>query len=424
MEPAHREHREHRERREHREHRERRVPILIIGGGLGGLAAALALARRGLSAQVLEQATAFGEIGAGIQIAPNASRVLDDLGVLEQVASCAVYPKRMLLVDARSGETLTAADLGEPFLRAFGYPYVVMHRNDLLTILLNACRAHEAVTLETNRYVVRVEDLGDGARVTCADGSVYTCDALVGADGLHSLVRALVLGDAEPVCEGFVAYRGAIPVEDVIEHGGLDTIRYWICPRLHFIQYPLRRGELYNQVAVFQSDRYRPDAHPDEWGTEEELEARFAITHESVRRSLLRIKRDRHWTMYDRPPAENWTRHHITLLGDAAHPMLQYIAQGACQAIEDAESLADACACHPNDVDLAFRAYQDERIPRTTRVQLAARQFGDIIHSEGDAAHRRNTVLAQRASDEYSHMDWFYAYQPQRTGKGSRSDEQ
>ncbi len=201
----------------------------------------------------------------------------------------------------------------------------------------------------------------------------------------------------------------------MIEHGGLDTIRYWIGPRLHFIQYPLRRGELYNQVAVFQSDRYRRAADLDEWGTEEELEARFAVTHESVRRSLLRIKRDRHWTMYDRPPAASWTRHHITLLGDAAHPMLQYIAQGACQAIEDGEALADAVANHPADVDAALRAYQDERLPRTARVQLSARQFGDIIHGEGDAARKRNAVLAQRASDDYSHMDWFYAYQPQRS---------
>jgi 2-polyprenyl-6-methoxyphenol hydroxylase-like FAD-dependent oxidoreductase len=394
-----------------------RVPILIVGGGIGGLAAALALARRGLTAHILEQANAFGEIGAGIQIAPNASSVLDHLGVIERIAALAVYPKRMLLVDAISGEILTAADLGEPFLRAFRYRYVVMHRNDLLTILLDACQQHEAVTLETNRHVVSVEDLGDGARVTCTDGTVYVCDALVGADGLQSAVRTLVIGDAQPVCEGFVAYRGAVPVEDVIEHGGLDTIRYWIGPRLHFIQYPLRRGEPYNQVAVFQSDRYCHDAEPDDWGTEEELEARFAVTHDSVRRSLIRIKRDRHWTMYDRPPDDNWTRHHITLLGDAAHPMLQYIAQGACQAIEDAESLADALARYPGDVDAAFHAYQNERIPRTARVQISARQFGDIIHGDGDDARRRNAVLAQRASDDYTHMDWFYAYQLQRSRK-------
>jgi 2-polyprenyl-6-methoxyphenol hydroxylase-like FAD-dependent oxidoreductase len=384
---------------------QRAIPLLIVGGGIGGLAAALALARKGYRVHLLEQATEFGEIGAGIQLAPNASSVLDALGVLDQIRTCAVYPRRMLLVDALSGKTLTAADLGEPFLRAFRYPYVVMHRNDLLTILLDACRQNEAITLETDRHVVAVEDLGDGARVRCADGAVYDCDALIGADGLRSVVRTHVLDDGEPLCEGFVAYRGAIPVAEVLEHAGLETIRFWIGPNLHFIQYPLRRGELYNQVAVFKSERYRPDV--EDWGTEDELEAHFAKTHESVRRSLLRIKRDRHWTMYDRPPAANWTRHHVTLLGDAAHPMLQYIAQGACQALEDAACLADMLARHAGDVSRAFLAYQTERIPRTAHVQRTARRFGDIIHSAGNNALRRNAVLAERADIDYTHMDWF-----------------
>lgn len=390
----------------------RRIPFLVVGGGIGGLATALALSRSGYRVHVLEQASAFSEIGAGIQLAPNASGVLNELGVLDEISACAVYPKRMLLVDALSGETLTAADLGEPFLRAFRYPYVVMHRNDLLTILLSACRQRNAITLETNRHVVAVDDLGDGAQVTCADGTVYVCDALIGADGLRSVVRMYLLDDGEPVCEGFVAYRGAIPVEAVLEHGGLDTIRYWIGPNLHFIQYPLRRGELYNQVAVFKSERYRADS--DDWGNEEELEAHFAQTHDSVKRALIRIKRDRHWTMYDRLPIDNWTRHHITLLGDAAHPMFQYIAQGACQALEDAACLADALTRHDGDVSKGFLAYQATRIPRTARVQRTARLFGDIIHGAGAEALRRNEVLAQQTDDDYTHMDWFYSYQPER----------
>ncbi len=391
----------------------RGIPLLIVGGGIGGLATALSLSRKGYRVQLLEQASTFGEIGAGIQLAPNASSVLDELGVLSQISQCAVYPRQMFLVDALSGETLTAADLGEPFLHAFRYPYVMMHRNDLLTILLEACRHSEQITLETNRQVVAVADLGDGALVRCADGSLYECDALIGADGLRSIVRTLVIDDQEPLCEGFVAYRGAIPVEEVLEHGGLDTIRYWIGPNLHFIQYPLRRGELYNQVAVFKSERYRPNS--DDWGTEDELEVHFARTHERVRRALLKIKRERHWTMYDRLPIDTWTRHHITLLGDAAHPMFQYIAQGACQALEDAVCLAQALARHDGEVSQAFLAYQAERIPRTARVQRTARLFGDMIHSTGAEALRRNEVLAKRADDDYTHMEWFYAYQPERS---------
>jgi salicylate hydroxylase len=362
---------------------------------------------------VLEQATTFGEIGAGIQLAPNAASALDHLGILARIGQYAVYPRRMVLVDALSGETLTAADLGQPFLDTFRYPYVVMHRNDLLTLLLQACQKSRAITLETNRQVVSVVDLGDGARVTCADGSRYESQALVGADGLRSVVRACVLADGEPLCEGFVAYRGAIPVEEVLEHGGLDTIRYWIGPNLHFIQYPLRRGELYNQVAVFKSDRYRADA--DEWGTEDELEEHFSRTHDRVRRSLTRIKRDRHWIMYDRLPTDTWKRHRITLLGDAAHPMFQYIAQGACQALEDAVCLADALVRHEGDIGQAILAYEQERIPRTARVQQTARLFGDIIHGNGLWALRRNEVLSERNDTDYTHMDWVYGYQPERS---------
>ncbi len=391
-----------------------RIPFLVIGGGLGGLATALGLSRKGYPAHVLEKAHEFGEIGAGIQIAPNGSRALDELGILGELHTYAVYPQRLILVDALSGELLTTLDFGEKFQRAYTYPYFVMHRNDLLTTLLNACRESDSITLETNREVIAVEDLDDGARVSCAGGTTYECNALIGADGLWSFLRNYVIGDGDPVCVEFVAYRGAIPMEEVIETAGLDTIRYWIGPDLHLIQYPLRRGELYNQVAVFKSEHYRADS--DNWGTEDELEAHFAKTHESVQRALTRVKRDRHWPLYDRLPAGNWTRHHITLLGDAAHPMLQHIAQGACQALEDAVCLADAVASQQGDVDRAFRLYQEARIPRTARVQRSARLFGDIIHSNGLTALLRNALFSGRAPDDFTYTDWFYGYQPERKG--------
>ena len=393
----------------------RRIPFLIVGGGIGGLTTALALSRKGYSAHVIEKAHEFGEIGAGIQIAPNGSRMLDDLGILDKIRTLAVYPQRMVLVDALSNETLTTLDFGEKFQRAYTYPYLVMHRNDLLINLLQACRQSDAITLETKREIVAIEDLGDGARVSCADGSTYECNALIGADGLWSTVRKYVIDESDPVCAEFVAYRGAIPAEEVIEHGGLDTIRYWIGPNLHLIQYPLRRGELYNQVAVFKSYRYRADS--DDWGTNDELEEHFAKAHKSVKRALLKVKRDRRWPLFDRLPADNWTRHHITLIGDAAHPMLQHIAQGACQALEDAVCLADAVANHQGDASRAFLAFQEERIPRTARVQRTARLFGDIIHSDGVGAMLRNVLLSQRAADDYTYTDWFYGYQLERKEK-------
>lgn len=389
-----------------------RIPFLVIGGGIGGLATALALSRKDYPVHLIERAPEFGEIGAGIQIAPNGSRMLDDLGVLGKIRAYAVYPQRLILVDALSGELLTALDFGEKFQRAYTYPYLVMHRSDLLTILLDACRQSDVITLETKREVVAVDDLGDDALVTCADGSTYECNALIGADGLRSVVRKHVLDDGEPVCVEFVAYRGAIPMEEVIESAGMDTIRYWIGPNLHLIQYPLRRGELYNQVAVFKSNRYRADS--DDWGTEDELEEHFVRTDESVRKALVRVKRDRRWPLYDRPAIDNWTCHHITLLGDSAHPMLQHIAQGACQALEDAVCLADMLASYQGDVSKAFLAYQTVRIPRTARVQRTARLFGDIIHSDGVTALLRNALLAGRAPDDFTYTDWFYGYQPER----------
>jgi salicylate hydroxylase len=398
-------------------HQPQRIPFLVVGGGLGGLATALALARKGYAVHVLEKAHEFGEIGAGIQIAPNGSRALDALGVLGETRPYAVYPRRLLLVDALTDTTLTTLDFGDTFRRAYHYPYFVMHRNDLLTILLHACQQSDRITLETNREVVAIEDLGDGARAICANGATYECAALIGADGLKSVVRSYVIGDGEPLCAEFVAYRGAVSMEEVIESAGLDTIRYWIGPNLHLIQYPLRGGKLYNQVAVFKSERYRPDS--DDWGTEEELEAHFAQTHTSVRRALTRIKRDRRWPMFDRVPTDNWTRHHITLLGDSAHPMLQYIAQGACQALEDAVYLADTVANQHAEVEAVFRLYQQERIPRTARVQRSARLFGEIIHSSGVTALLRNALLAGRAPDDLTYTDWFYGYQP---GRKERND--
>jgi len=317
--------------------RGRNIPFLVVGGGIGGLATALALSRKGYPVHLIERLPELGEIGAGIQIAPNGSRMLDNLGVLGKIRTYAIYLQQFILVDAISGEHLTTLDFGEKFQRAYTYPYLVMHRNDLLTILADACRENDAITIETSREVVTVEDLGNGALVTCADGSTYECDALIGADGLRSVVRKCVIDDSEPVCSGFVAYRGAIPMEEVIEFAGMNTMRQWIGPDLHLIQYPLRRGELYNQVAVFKSYHYRTES--DDWGTKDELEEHFAKTYSGVRRSLARVKRDRRWALYDRPPTENWTRHHITLLGDAAHPMFQYLAQGACQALEDAVCL-------------------------------------------------------------------------------------
>jgi len=384
-----------------------KLPTLIVGGGIGGLATALALSRSGRPVHVVEKAADFGEIGAGLQLAPNAMAVLDRLGLARAVAGHAVYPSRLVWMDALAGERITAVDLGAAFRRRYGHPYIVMHRGDLLAVLLDACRQEKRITLEANREIVAVEDLGDAARARGADGSVYETELLVGADGLHSLVRRLVSDDAL-VYDGLVAYRGTIPTERMSAHAGLDNVVMWVGPQLHFVQYPIRRAELYNQVAVFRSKRYTPDS--DDWGNAAELDAHYAQTCDYVRGCITLMWRDKRWLMVDRKPIAQWTLNRIALMGDAAHPMYQYIAQGACQAIEDALALANNIAAAPGDVAQALLAYEAARKHRTARVQVTARAMGAFFHLDGMAAAVRNQLMAARAGDDYAMLDWLYGH--------------
>jgi 3-hydroxybenzoate 6-monooxygenase len=386
-----------------------RVAILIVGGGIGGLAAALAIARTGRPVHVLESAPAFGELGAGIQLGANATGALERLGVMREVERHSFFPARLVLMDALSGEPLTSLDTGEPYRARYGHPYVVLHRHDLLNVLLAACMDDERIRLETGKRVIEVEDLSPGALVRCADGSTYTCDALIGADGLRSVVRELV-SDDEPTCSEYVAYRGTIPMREVSRNAGLDDVLMWVGPELHLVQYPVRRGELYNQVGVFRSHAYTPDG--DDWGTPEELDETFSVTSAIVREAVSRLGRQRRWPMFDRAPIDNWTRNTITLLGDAAHPMLQYLAQGGCQALEDAVVLGAALDRADGDAAAAFVDYQSERLSRTARVQTSARIWGDICHVDGVGALLRHELLALREPTDYEVVDWLYAGGP------------
>ncbi|MFC5993613.1 FAD-dependent monooxygenase [Pseudonocardia hispaniensis] len=385
--------------------------IVVVGGGIGGLATALACAQAGRPVRVLERADEFGEIGAGLQLAPNATRILDRLGVLGRVIDAGVLPQRLVFNDALTGRRLTHLDLGPAFRRRYGGPYVVVHRSDLLEILLAACREH-GVLLDTGKEVTAVGTEPDRATVACADGSGYDAALVVGADGLRSGLRTL-LSDDEPLCSGYVAYRGAVPLEQVDAHAPLTDVVVWFGPGLHLVQYPLRSGRMYNQVAVFRSRRF--EAGEPEWGTPEELDEVFSATCEQVRTAIPALWRDKRWPMFDREPIDEWVAGRAVLLGDAAHPMLQYLAQGACQAIEDAAALADAVVKHlpVTGADLAaveqtLRTYQADRVPRTARVQRSARVWGDVWHVDGLARGLRNELFARREPDDFTDTDWLY----------------
>lgn len=383
------------------------VPFLVIGGGIGGLATALGVAETGRSVHLLEKAPEFGEVGAGLQLGPNALAVLDRLGVLESVYVNSVFPKRLVLMDAITGKELTALDLGEEFRNRFGYPYIVLHRSDLHKSLLEACQANDLITLYTNKEVNVVENEGDRARVTCADGSVYVADAVIGADGVRSKTRKLV-SDDEMVCSHYVAYRGTLPMSEVKAHLNFEDVIMWIGPNLHLVQYPVRRKELFNQVVVFKSRRSQQGI--EDWGTPEELDEAFSACCDTVKHAASFVNRDFRWPMYDRNPIENWTSGRVTLLGDAAHAMLQYLAQGGVQALEDVACLSDMLHTHGSEVETAFLAYQEDRIPRSASVQTNARQWGEIIHAEDPISILlRNTLLAQHNPNDFSYVDWLYA---------------
>ncbi|MFI6347135.1 FAD-dependent monooxygenase [Streptomyces sp. NPDC050560] len=380
---------------------------LVAGGGIGGLTAALALAGAGREVVLLERAAEFTEIGAGLQVGPNATRMMDRLGLLDQLLDVAVLPRYGVMRHAVTGEPLTRLDLGDAFRTRYGYPYVVVHRSDLLGILVGACRAQPLIHLENNKLVTAAWADEDGAGVRCSDGSSYRAQLLVGADGLHSVVRTLVSDDA-PVPSGFVAYRGTLPMHEVKTEVADQDVVLWVGPGLHLIQYPVRRSEIYNQVAVFRSDSFaRGEA---EVGGVEELTERFATTCAEVQKHVSRIDRGRNWPIYDRDPLDTWTHGRAVLLGDAAHPMLQYLGQGACQALEDALALADAVRGAGGDLGAALRGYEDTRLRLAGLCQTRARMWGQVWHT-GDPVTLalRDRFMRGRRADDYTELDWLYA---------------
>jgi salicylate hydroxylase len=385
------------------------VDVVVVGGGIGGLGSALALARSGYAVRVLEQEPEFGELGAGLQIAPNATRVLRSWDLLDEVVDLGVTPRRLVLRDALDGSELTHLDVAET-VRRYGAPYVVTHRSDLLAALLRGCR-EAGVDLVTDAPVHDVELAADHA-VAVGDRRRDRGRVVVAADGLGSRLRAR-LSDDEPVSSAYVAYRGALPLADLPDTSGLalDDVVVYIGPGCHFVQYPLRRGELFNQVAVFRSPRAL--AGEQEWGTPDELDAAFAAACDRIREALPNLWRNRWWRMYDREPISTWVHGRLVLTGDAAHPMLQYLAQGACQAIEDAAQLAEqatkARTANGTDWDRALAAYAEIRTVRTARVQRTARQWGDLWHCDGLFRATRNALLRDRDPGDFRYVDWLYA---------------
>ncbi|MEV1295703.1 FAD-dependent monooxygenase [Pseudonocardia sp. NPDC049635] len=380
--------------------------VIVIGGGIAGVAITRALGLAGKEVLLLEQAQQFGEIGAGIQLGPNAVRSLDRLGVWEDLRPLAVTPRSTIVMDAVRKERLTALDFGDRFVARYGYPYVVTHRHDLLEALVAAARRTPGVTMQTNARVVTVEDGPDHATVHLEGGASIRSTVVVGADGIHSKVRRLH-DDSEPLFTGQVAYRGTVPIADADLGFDPTDMILWIGPNRHLIQYPVRGGQLYNQVAVFESG-WAKDGRAG-WGERAELAEVFADSCDTVLAALDLFDSHRVWPIYDRDPLTSWVTQHTVLIGDAAHAMRQYLAQGACQALEDVLVLTHELVHHREPQD-AFRTYQERRLAKTTKCQLVARPWGDLWHTTDPMVTTlRDRYFRLRADDDYSELDWLYA---------------
>ena len=383
-------------------------PILIAGGGIGGLAAALGLARKGIASIVLEKAAVLGEIGAGIQLGPNAFHAFDTLGVGDTARAMAVYIDQLRLMDAMAGEEITHIDLGEGFRRRFGNPYAVIHRGDLHGVFLRACRESPYIELRTGSEVAGYTQ--DGASVTArlANGASVTGAALIGADGLWSNIRKQLVGDGAPRVSGHTTYRSVIPTERMPEDLRWNAATLWAGPKCHIVHYPLQGWKLFNLVVTYHNDAPEPVAgRPVAF---EEVMRGFEHIHPRAQ-SIIRHGTDwKKWVLCDRDPVEHWVDGRVALLGDAAHPMLQYFAQGACMAMEDAVCLGHMLATHPARTEAALEAYRAQRLLRTARVQLMSRAIGEhIYHPAGVHALLRNAVMSAKSSaDWYEVVAWLY----------------
>ena len=383
-------------------------PILIAGGGIGGLGAALALAKIGQASIVLEQSPQLGEIGAGIQIGPNAFHAFDAMGVGDQARAKAVYIDSLILMDAIKDERITTIPLDAPFRTRFGNPYAVVHRGELHGVLLQACMDSPLVGLRVSSRVERSAQDGTSVAATLADGSMVTGSALIGADGLWSNIRKQIVGDAAPRVSGHTTYRSVIPTEQMPEDLRWNSATLWAGPKCHIVHYPLTGGKMYNLVVTYHNHAAEPVAGK-------------AVSHDEVRRGFEHVaprarqiidhgKDWKLWVLCDRDPVQTWVDGRAALLGDAAHPTLQYFAQGACMALEDGVCLAHMVETHPGDIEGALTAYNRQRAVRTARIQVGSRLIGEYIyHPAGAMADMRNATMQAKSPEQwYDQLQWLY----------------
>jgi 2-polyprenyl-6-methoxyphenol hydroxylase-like FAD-dependent oxidoreductase len=383
-------------------------PVLIAGGGIGGLAAALGLAQKGIRSILLEKAAALGEIGAGIQLGPNAFHAFDYLGVGEAARGMAVYVDQLRLMDALTAEEITHVDLREAFRARFGNPYAVVHRGDLHGVFLRACQHHPLIELRVSSEVTGYDQDGASVTVRLASEDAVTGSLLIAAVGLWSNIRKQVVADGPPRVSGHTTYRSVIPTEQMPQDLRWNAATLWAGPKCHIVHYPLSGWKVFNLVVTYHNDAPEPVAGKPV--TDAEVMQGFQHVHARAQDIIRHGRNWRLWVLCDRDPAERWVDGRVTLLGDAAHPMMQYFAQGACMALEDAVCLSHMLAAYPDDHAAALERYRSQRFARTARVQLQSRAIGEhIYHPSGEHARLRNAIMrAKTSEDYYRDLAWLY----------------
>jgi salicylate hydroxylase len=365
----------------------RATRVSIVGGGLGGLTAALALLKKGFDVTVFEQARELGEIGAGIQLAPNAMKVLMGLGLEKQVLRTAFEPEAHVVRNWKTGTATATTQMKGVYHDQFGAGYYTFHRADLHEALVEAMPA-ERVRL--NVTCTGVRNQGNVAILDFADGTQVESDVVIGADGIHSVIRETLFGPQPPRFTGVVCWRGLVPADALPAGTVTPDMTAWFGPRSTIVTYYVRGGQLVNWAAFFEQD-WRQESWRIE-GDKQEVLSTYENWHPSINQLVSKTDRLYKWAVFDREPLAQWTKGRVTLLGDSAHPMLPYLAQGACMAVEDGYALAMALERNPQNVEQALQAYEAERRPRTSRVQLASRARARVNHLESPLAGLRRDI--------------------------------
>lgn len=386
------------------------MKVAIVGAGIGGLTAALAMQRHGFHVRVFERAPNLGEVGAGIQVSPNATRVLEALGLGAALAQIGFLPGFLRMRDGRTGDVITEVPVGEAGIERYGFPYLHVHRADLHAILLDAVRRHDSSTVIVDAECSGFRHLPAGVEVSFKDGSKFVADVLVGADGIHTAVGRQLFGADSPRFTGNVAWRGLVPAAALPKGLVPPDLTVWVGPGKHMVQYFVRRGELVNYAAVLEEEGWTTESWTEP-GEKSDLLEQLGDWGDEVKSLVQATQSLFRWALFDRDPRPQWSFGRTTLLGDAAHPMLPFLAQGAAMAIEDAFILADRLAS-VGSAESALREYETLRRERTAAVQLGARKNAVVFHMKiGDVQERTDPrSFAGSPGSGPAALDWIYCY--------------